>query len=165
MTHPLRATIRWLCRFAEAVAIVALIAATALIMLQIVAREVFVAGVSWADELARYAGLTVVFMGVPALLARDEHVKVDMFLNMMRPRARHFVSVTNDVLMVVFGAMFLVAGWQFMQRAARFATPALAMPNLIFYLPAIVGMTLMLLVAIDRAVAALTAGAKDDAAP
>ena len=165
MWHPLRATIQWLCRMAEAIAIVALIAATALIMLQIVAREIFVAGVSWADELARYAGLTVVFMGVPALLARDEHVKVDMFLNMMRPRARHFVSVTNDVLMVVFGAMFLVAGWQFMQRAARFATPALGMPNLIFYLPAIVGMTLMLLVAIDRAVAALTAGAKDDAAP
>ena len=165
MTHPLRATIQWLCRLAEAIAIVALIAATALIMLQIVAREVFVAGVSWADELARYAGLTVIFMGVPALLARDEHVKVDMFLNMMRPRARHFFSVTNDVLMVVFGAMFLVAGWQFMQRAARFATPALGMPNLIFYLPAIIGMTLMLLVAIDRAVAALTAGAKDDAAP
>jgi len=165
MTHPLRATIRWLCRFAEAVAIVALIAATALIMLQIVAREVFVAGVSWADELARYAGLTVIFMGVPALLARDEHVKVDMFLNMMRPRARHFFIVTNDVLMVVFGAMFLVAGWQFMQRAARFATPALGMPNLVFYLPAIIGMTLMLLVAIDRAVAALTAGPKDDAAP
>ena len=165
MTHPLRATIQWLCRLAEAIAIVALIAASALIMLQIVAREVFVAGVSWADELARYAGLTVIFMGVPALLARDEHVKVDMFLNMMRPRARHFVSVTNDLLMVVFGAMFLVAGWQFMQRAARFATPALGMPNLIFYLPAIIGMTLMLLVAIDRAVAALTAGAKDDAAP
>jgi TRAP-type C4-dicarboxylate transport system permease small subunit len=165
MTPPLRATIQWLCRFAEAIAIVALVAATALIMLQIVAREVFVAGVSWADELARYAGLTVIFMGVPALLARDEHVKVDMFLNMMRPRARHFVSVTNDLLMVVFGAMFLVAGWQFMQRAARFATPALRMPNLIFYLPAIIGMTLMLLVAIDRAVAALTAGAKDDAAP
>ena len=87
MRHPLRATIQWLCRMAEAIAIMALIAATALIMLQIVAREIFVAGLSWADELARYAGLTVIFMGVPALLARDEHVKVDMFLNMM-PTAR-----------------------------------------------------------------------------
>jgi TRAP-type C4-dicarboxylate transport system permease small subunit len=163
MWHPLRATIQWLCRLAEAIAIVALIAATGLIMLQIVAREVLVTGLSWADELSRYAGLTVIFMGVPALLARDEHVKVDMFLNMMRPRTRRFFTVTNDVLMVVFGAMFLVAGWQFMQRAARFATPALGMPNLIFYLPAIVGMSLMLLVAIDRAVAALTSGAKDDA--
>ena len=53
--------------------------------------------------------------------------------------------------------MFLIAGWQFMQRAARFSTPALGMPNLIFYLPAIIGMSLMLLVAIDRAVAALDA--------
>jgi TRAP-type C4-dicarboxylate transport system permease small subunit len=134
-------------------------------MAQIVAREIFVAGLSWADELSRYAGLTVIFMGVPALLARDEHVKVDMFLNMMRPRRRRFFTIMNDMLMVVFGAMFLVAGWQFMQRAARFATPALGMPNLIFYLPAIIGMTLMLLVAIDRAVAALASGAKDDAAP
>src|SRR5688572_586541 len=162
---PLRATIQWLCRMAEAVAIVALIAATALIMVQIVAREIFVAGLSWADELARYAGLTVIFMGVPALLARDEHVKVDMFLNMMPARTRRFFTITNDVLMVVFGAMFLIAGWQFMQRAARFSTPAIGMPNLIFYLPAIVGMTLMLLVAIDRTIAALTSAPKDGAAP
>ena len=65
--------------------------------------------------------------------------------------------------MVLFGAMFLIAGWQFMQRAARFSTPALGMPNLIWYMPAAIGMTLMLLVAVDRAIAALTA--KDEAAP
>ena len=165
MTHPLRATIQWLCRMAEAIAILALIAATALIMVQIAAREIFVTGLSWADELARYAGLTVIFMGVPALLARDEHVKVDMFLNMMPPRARRCFAIVNDMLMVVFGALFVYAGWLFLQRAARFSTPALGMPNLVFYLPAIVGMTLMLLVAIDRTVAALTFGAKDDAAP
>ena len=163
MTHPLRATLQWLCRMAEWVAIVALVAATTLIMAQIVAREIFVAGLSWADELARYAGLTVIFMAVPALLARDEHVKVDMFLNMMPPRTRRFVNISNDLLMVLFGAMFLIAGWQFMQRAARFSTPALGMPNLIWYMPAAIGMTLMLLVAVDRAIAALTA--KDEAAP
>ncbi len=163
MTHLFRATVLWLCRMAEWVAIVALIAATALIMTQIVAREIFVAGLSWADELARYAGLTVIFMGVPTLLARDEHVKVDMFLNMMPARPRHFFNITNDALMVVFAAMFLIAGWQFMQRAARFSTPALGMPNLIFYMPAAIGMTLLFFVAIDRAVAALSPGAKDEA--
>jgi TRAP-type transport system small permease protein len=148
---------------AEWVAIIALIAATALIMTQIVAREIFVAGLSWADELARYAGLTVIFMGVPTLLARDEHVKVDMFLNMMPARPRRFFNITNDALMVVFAAMFLVAGWQFMQRAAQFSTPALGMPNLIFYMPAAIGMTLLFFVAIDRAVAALVPVAKDEA--
>ena len=120
-------------------------------------------GLSWADELARYAGLTVIFMGVPTLLARDEHVKVDMFLNMMPARPRHFFNITNDALMVAFAAMFLIAGWQFMQRAAQFSTPALGMPNLIFYMPAAIGMTLLFFVAIDRAVAALAPGAKDEA--
>lgn len=108
MMHPLRATILWLCRMAEVIAIVALIAVTALIMVQIAAREIFNVGLSWADELARYAGLTVIFMGVPTLLARDEHVKVDMFLNMMPARRRHFFNITNDALMVVFAAMFQI---------------------------------------------------------
>lgn len=161
--HLFRATVLWLCRMAEWVAIVALIAATALIMTQIVAREIFVAGLSWADELARYAGLTVIFMGVPTLPVRDEHVKVDMFLNMMPARPRRFFNITNDALMVAFAAMFLIAGWQFMQRAARFSTPALGMPNLIFYMPAAIGMTLLFFVAIDRAVAALAPGPKDEA--
>ena len=147
------------------VAIMALIAATSLIMLQIVAREIFVAGISWADELARYAGLAVIFLGVPALLVRDEHVKVDMFLNMMPPRTRHFFIIANDLLMVLFCAMFVCAGWLFLQRASRFSTPALGMPNLIWYMPAIIGMLLMLLVAIDRAVTALTSGPKDEPAP
>jgi TRAP-type transport system small permease protein len=161
--HPFRATIRWLCRVAETIAIAALIAITALIMVQIGAREIFNAGLSWADELARYAGLIVIFMGVPALSARDEHVKVDMFLNMMPARPRRFFNITNDALMVVFAAMFLIAGWQFMQRAAQFSTPALGMPNLIFYMPAAIGMTLLFFVAIDRAVAALAPGVKDEA--
>lgn len=164
MTHPFRATISWLCWIAEWIAIVALIAATGLIMVQIVAREIFVSGVSWADELARYAGLAVIFFGVPALLARDEHVKVDMFLNMMPERTRRFFVIANDLLMVLFCGLFVYAGWLFLQRAARFSTPALGMPNLIWYTPAIAGMLLMLLVAIERAFTALTAR-KDASAP
>ena len=103
-------------------------------------------------------------VGVPSLSVRDEHVKVDMFLNMMPAAPRRFFAISNDVLMVLFGAMFAYAGWLFLQRASRFSTPALGMPNLIWYLPAIVGMLLMLLVAIDRAAAAIASGGKDEAA-
>jgi len=70
MTHPFRATILWLCRMAEWVAIVALIAATGLIMAQIVVREVFVTGLSWADELARY-GLAIEPFGPGAVAVRE----------------------------------------------------------------------------------------------
>jgi TRAP-type C4-dicarboxylate transport system permease small subunit len=158
----------WLCRVAEWVAILALILVTALIMLQIVAREAFVAGIAWADELSRYAGLILIFLAVPMLLARNEHVRVDMFLMMMRPSLRRWVVLLNEILMLVFAALFLLGGWYFMQRAANFATPAMQMPNLYFYMPAFIGMGLMLLVAIDRAIAAFTGrdeAPRGDAAP
>ena len=161
---PLPAAIHRLCRVAEAIAILALVAVVALIMLQTVAREIFVAGLPWADELARYAGLAIIFLAAPMLLLRGEHVTVDMLLGMMPDRARRVVTLGNEVLMVVFGAMYLIAGWQFMQRAARFSTPALGMPNLLFYLPAALGMALMLLVAIDRALAAFRRDGQDQVA-
>lgn len=156
MTHPLRKLIHWLCHAAEWIAILALIAATALIMAQILARELFVTGVAWTDEAARYAGLTVIFMATPILLLRNEHVKVDLFLDMLPPARKRMVSFGNDLLMIAFAAMFLIAGWHFLQRAARFSTPAIGMPNLLFYMPAVIGMILLLLVAIERAFATLS---------
>lgn len=150
-----------LCRYAEIVAIWALIGITALIMAQVVARELFALGLPWADELARYLGLCVIFLVVPILLANDEHVKVDMFLNMMPSGPKRIVRIANELLNVAFGALFLFAGWLFMQRAWKFSTPAIGMPNLVYYLPATIGMTLMLLVAIQRAIAALKGDAAD----
>lgn len=55
-----------------------------------------------------------------------------------------------DLLTVVFCALFLVAGWFFLQRAGRFSTLALSLPNLLFHLPAIVGVALLALVAVHR---------------
>ena len=143
-----------LCRYAEIVAMWALVGITALILVQVVAREAFAAGLPWADELARYLGFCVIFLVVPILLANDEHVKVDLFLKMMPPRVRRLVAASNEVLTVVFCARFLYAGWLFMQRAWKFASPAIGIPNLVWYLPAMIGMTLLLAVAIRRTVAA-----------
>lgn len=42
-----------------------------------------------------------------------------------------------------------------MQRAAKFSTPALGMPNWLFYLPAAIGMLLFGLVALRRLLRAL----------
>jgi TRAP-type C4-dicarboxylate transport system permease small subunit len=143
-----------LCRTAEYVAMSALAGIIGLILLQVVAREAFAAGLPWADELARYLGFCVIFLVVPILLANGEHVKVDLFLNMMSPGPRRAVGIANEVLTVVFCALFLYAGWLFMQRAWKFASPAIGIPNLVWYLPAMIGMTLLLAVAVRRTIVA-----------
>lgn len=138
------------CRLGEAVAMVMLVVVTVLILLMVVGRELLQAGLPWADELARLAGLGLIFLTAPLLLARDQHVKVDYFVNRLPEGARHGVLRVVDALTAVFCGLFLVAGWLFLQRAGRFSTPALSLPNLLFYLPAIVGIGLLALVAVHR---------------
>jgi TRAP-type transport system small permease protein len=140
------------CRVGEAVAMVMLALVTALILLMIVGRELFRSGLPWADELARLGGLGLIFLTAPLLLARDGHVRVDYFVNMLPEPARLAMLRVVDVLTVAFCALFLIAGWLFLQRAGRFSTPALSLPNLLFYLPAIVGVLLLALVAVHRLV-------------
>ena len=159
---PVRTALDRACRVGEALSIAMLIAATALIMAQIVARELFNVGIPWADELARYAGLVLIFLLVPLLFARNGHVRVDLFLNMLPRTPKRIVEIGNELLTLAFCILFLVSGYLFMQRAGRFSTPALGMPNLLFYAPAIIGMALTFLVAVDRlllAVSGKSAGA------
>lgn len=153
---PLRRALVALCRLAETLAALCLFAVTTLIMIQVFARELFNDGAVWADELARWFGLGLIFLAVPLLLVNNGHVRVDMFLNLLPRLPRRAADIAIEILTLVFCALYLVSGWYFMQRAGRFSTPALSIPNLLYYMPAAVGMALMSLAAIDRVVLAIT---------
>ncbi len=147
---PLRPWLMPLARGLEVVAMALVVVATGAIMTEVVARGVFAVGLPGVGELAKWAGLALIFLGVPLLLARDEHVKVDMLFAASRGRTRGVLAFGNELATCLFCGLFLWACWGFMQRAARFSTPALGIPNLVYYLPAIVGMVLAALVALDR---------------
>ena len=154
-----------LSRVAEGIAVLAVFAVTILIGFQIIMRELFLTGLPWADEAARYAGLIIIFLGAPILMVRNEHVKVDMLTDRLKGRARALTLIAIDFSMFACAAMFLVAGWFFLERAARFSTPAIGMPNLVFYLPAAIGMFLLLFVAVCRVLTGLSALDREDYRP
>ena len=155
MAKLLRVALVRLAILCEWLAIGLLVAATTLIMMEVFARGLFNTGLPWADELARYSGLGVIFLTVPLLLARDGHVKVDMFFNLLKGAPRRIVAIVNELLILGFCLMFLISCYWFMQRAGRFSTPAVGIPNLLYYSPAIVGMVLTTLIAAERVVAVI----------
>lgn len=164
---PLRPLLVPLCRGFERAAMALLVATTAAIMVEVFARGLFNLGLPGAGELAKFAGLGLIFLTVPLLLAQDAHVKVDLLFARSRGRTRRALELFNELATLAFCVLFLVSCWWFMQRAARFSTPALGIPNLVYYLPAIAGMALTTLVAVDRflgIVLGRTAG-PDDARP
>jgi TRAP-type transport system small permease protein len=147
---PMRRWLVPLCRGFEWIAMAMLVVATTAIMIEVVARGLFNVGMPGAGEIAKFAGLALIFLTVPLLLANDAHVKVDMFSAAARGLPKRALDLLSALSTFAFCVLFLVACWWFMQRAARFSTPALAIPNIIYYLPAMAGMALTTLVAADR---------------
>lgn len=143
------------CRLLEVIAMILLGVMTFLVLLQIAGRDLFGSGWPWADELARYSGLGLVYLTIPLLLLNDRHVKVDLLSSRFKGKAAYVLHVFNEALIVLFFGLFFWGGWVFMQRAAKFSTPALGMPNWLFYLPAAIGMLLFGLVALRRLLCAL----------
>jgi TRAP-type C4-dicarboxylate transport system permease small subunit len=138
------------CQFLELVTMCLLGAVTILILIQIAARDIAGVGAPWAEELARYCGLGLVYLALPWLLLHDKHIHVDLFVSRLKGMPARALRVANELLTLTFCVLFLWGGWAFMQRAARFSTAALGIPNWIYYLPAFVGMFFFLLVSLLR---------------
>ena len=83
---PLDAALVKLCQIGEWIAMVLVCVVTTLVVLQVIAREIFVVGLPWADEMSRWAGLGVIFLVVPLIALHGAHVRVDMFLNLLPAR-------------------------------------------------------------------------------
>jgi TRAP-type transport system small permease protein len=146
------------CRAFELIAMILLGVMTAFLVIQVVGRNVFNVGLPWAEELARYAGLGVVYLAAPLLLLNGAHIRVDMFQAKLRGRAAWALGLVDEVLVLAFCLVFLWGGWLFLKRASQFSTAALAIPNWLYYLPAAIGMVLLMLVAASRVLRALRGG-------
>lgn len=143
------------CCLLERVAIFMLLATTFFVVLQVVARNVFQKGMPWAEELARYGGLGIVFLAIPLLLLYDKHISVDILSGCLRGKAARLLRLINELIVLLFCGLFLYGGYAFLLRAGRFTTPALGMPNLLFYLPTMVGVVMFAAVSVLRLCRAL----------
>jgi TRAP-type transport system small permease protein len=117
---------------------------------QVVGRNLFDAGLPWADELARFCGVAIVFLCIPLLALRGQHVAVDMVPMMLPQPARRWAAVFSELLVLAFAALTLWGLQAFLGRAGKFATPTLGIPNWVFYAPAVIGFTLLAIITIGR---------------
>ncbi len=121
-----------------------------LVVLQVVCRNVFDIGLPWADELSRFCGLGLVFLAIPHLLVRDRHISMDMFVHLLPSRGQTVLAVVRGMAALAFCAIILWALYAFLERAGKFATPALGIPNMLFYTPAILGFTFFAAISLVR---------------
>lgn len=141
-----------LCEACMALAIALLAMVSILVVVQVVARNGFDLGLPWADELARFGGLALVFMSIPLLALRGLHVAVDLVPQLIGGRAQLAMAIATEVGILLFCAISLYGMHSYLSRAGKFATPAMGMSNWLFYAPATVGLFLFACVAMYRLV-------------
>lgn len=142
-----------IAKFCVILAIAMLMVMSALIVLQVAMRNFFDLGLPWANELARFTGIALVYFTVPYLLLHEKHIAIDLFSSRMMGRSRLVIRLFNEVATLAFVGLTLIGFQQFLARAGSFTTPSIGMPVLVFYAPAMIGTALLVLVGVVRVVA------------
>ncbi|RAI02298.1 C4-dicarboxylate ABC transporter substrate-binding protein [Acuticoccus sediminis] len=150
-----RAYLARLVRFGVVLGMALLALMASLVVLQVAARNFFDLGLPWADELARFSGIGLVFLAVPCLAGRQVLVSVSMLPDAVGPGLRRGLVLLADLATLAFAALMLWSFAEFLPRAGKFLTPAMRMPNWAYYSLALTGTIVLALIAATRVAAAL----------
>ncbi|WNL40269.1 TRAP transporter small permease [Halomonas sp. PAMB 3232] len=132
------------------IAMTLLVIITVLVVAQVIARNLFNTGLPWADEAARFAGISMVYLATPYLLFHGQHVAVTMLADALSGVKRRLCLALGELATLGFCALTLYGFYRFLLRAGRFASPALSIPNLWLYMPALVSIALLAVVSLHR---------------
>lgn len=95
-----------------------LLAMVAVVTADILLRDFFASGISWADEVSEYALYVITVFTAPWLLRRGQHVRIDIVLTMVPPQIAWLMEALGDVLgflvclaLVRYGASMSYDSW------------------------------------------------------
>ncbi|MCC2594862.1 TRAP transporter small permease [Pusillimonas sp. MFBS29] len=134
----------------EVVVIICFVAIVLATFLGVVSRYVLEYSLPWADEVARYALVWLVYIGMVSSLVRGQHVCVEQLLSKYQGKLRVWMLNLIDLSgMVLFGGL-LYGGVLLMEMAQTQITPGLGISKSWVYAAIPIGAVLMLIEYISR---------------
>lgn len=98
------------------IAAVILVAITLSVVLEVVMRYVFGRPTSWVIDFSEYALLFCLFFATPWVLARDAHIKIDIFLMLCPPKVVRALalaaSIIGSISCAVFFCVAMIVVWE-----------------------------------------------------
>ena len=148
-----------------AVGVVCVVAMMTLTTADVIARYVFNSPTMWADEMASYLLIAIVFLGLAENIRADGHIRIDVVTNLVPPGPRRFLEVLTYAVGVVFSAMLLAGTWtrfhNFWVRNTLSDSPLMT-PMWIAMVPVLIGAAIFAVTVVwglVRSLHALVAGA------
>lgn len=117
---------------------------------QVTSRYVFNNSLTWAEEMARYLQVWVVFLAAAAAIRTGSHISVDYATHNLSSRYKKFLSIIVVFLTILFLCIVTVYGFKLFIKIYHSTqrSPAMQIPMFVPYLAIPVGGFFMLVEAI-----------------
>ncbi len=101
----------------------------------------------WAEELARYLMIWIVFLGIGVGAKKNQHFTVSNFVDAMPAKAHKFFFILRTLIIVSFSGFMLFNAGDLIMKLQKMGqtTPALEIPTWMMYSAVPVGLLLMIL--------------------
>ena len=119
--------------FEELVAGAFMVIMSATTFANVVARYFFNSPIQWAEELARYSFIWVVFAGAVVCTKRKRHITIDGLLQVFPARASAWIRVVADLCTMGIALVIAYYGWK-LTMAATQITATLKVPHSVVYI-------------------------------
>ncbi len=118
--------------FEEVVAGVFMVLMSLTTFANVLARYFFNSPIQWAEELARYAFIWVVFAGAVVCTKRRRHIAIDALVQVLPRRSSAWIRVLSDLCTIGIALAIAYYGWK-LTAAATQITATLQVPHYVVY--------------------------------
>ena len=138
-------TIKWLDDHLEEYLLIALsIFTVAIIFGQVFMRYALSSSLSWSEEIARYAFIWMIYIGVSYGVKKGKHLGVDAFSELFQDKGKIVLAIIANLCFLVFAAIVVYFGFDIVLRITR-ESAALQLPMGWVYAAPVAGMVLTML--------------------
>ncbi len=118
---------------------------------QIFFRYVLQIGLSWSEEISRFAFVWFVYISASLAAQRGTHIRVTLFARLL-PVDNRIVYLIADVIWIIFNAFVVLAGIQLIQRTIAYPvySTSLFLPLAYIYTVIPIAHALMIIRIIER---------------
>lgn len=91
--------------------VLCVVAMMAVVTLEVISRYVFNSPSTWADEIASYLLIAIVFLGLAQDLRLDIHIRIDVVTSLVSARVRAYLGVFAYVIGIFFSILLAIGVW------------------------------------------------------
>jgi len=91
--------------------VLALVAMMVIVTFDVILRYFLNAPTVWAGEVASFLTIAVVFLGLAQNMRLGDHIRIDVFTNLLSARPQLFLDVIAHAVGIVFSVVLLMGCW------------------------------------------------------